>query len=93
MSMSRRYKLMSMVWKAALVFFLIMGIFDPSMFLYAAIAGAIAYFTHKRYKKLEAAEILASEKMEAKKARRKSPKVRKGPTGLKGWNMHTGPRV
>ena len=87
MNSSKRYRTMSLIWLTATIMLLIMALLDPTMFIFAALAGFLAYTNRKNAKRRAAEEILESEAIPTNRG----PKnVRKGPRGLKTWHTTVG---
>ena len=82
MKSSKQYRTAMLIWLAIAIMLMVLALLDPTMFIFAALAGFLAYSNRKRAKQRAAEEVAESEKIITPKG---ALRVRKGPTGLTRW--------
>ena len=90
MPMSKRYRMVSTIWKIGIIVFLIFGFFDPTMILFAVLSAGMSFLSHRRAKQAEAMEEMTeNQQAEMSAAKRNAMKPVKGPKGAKKGRMRT----
>ena len=87
MLMSKRFRISSIIWRIAVIGFLLYSFIDPTMIIFAILSGILSFIAHRRSKQAEAREAMESQEMKPRE--RGSLKIRKGPVGAKKGEMKT----
>ena len=89
MPLSRRFRITSIIWRVAVIGFLLYSFFDPTMLLFAAISGVLSFIAHRRGIQAEAREAAEAEMQSMAPKKGSALKARKGPAGAKKGKMKT----
>jgi len=89
MLMSKRFRITSIIWRVAVIVFLVFSFFDPTMLIFALISGGLSYIAHRRGIQAETREAAEAEMQSMAPKKRSALKAQKGPAGAKKGRMKT----